>query len=421
MKFFAKVAMAMEGVGIAFEAIRGNKVRAALTISGVAVGVFVVVAMAAAVHGIRESFQKDLDEFGATTFQINRRDPGSNQCNSPDDPCPDRKNPPVSLDELHAIQDLPEVAYAVARIGNSGTMIYRDHQLKGVGYDAYTTDWIRTDRADISPGRSFTESENQSASPLIIVNDTLKSQLFGDSDPLGKEITLEGKPFTVIGVFHTKAGFLKTLNGTGPDQPRAIIPMMTAWRHLSIYKRGIGVSVMPQPSLTRDDAMDAVTALLRSRRGIKPGARNSFYLVGEDRIMDIFNQFFGAIFLVGLTLSGVGLLVGGVGVVAIMMISVTERTREIGVRKALGARRAEILFQFLMEASFLTSLGGLIGIVLGAGIGWAVHFFSGFPISLPWWSFAIGIGFSASVGLFFGMYPAFKASRLDPIEALRYE
>src|SRR5204863_9632415 len=122
-----------------------------------------------------------------------------------------------------------------------------------------------------------------------------------------------------------------------------------------------------------------------------------------------------------IVISSIALMVGGIGVMAIMSISVTERTREIGVRKALGARRAEILFQFLMEAAFLTSLGGVLGIALGSAIGWTVHFLSGFPISLPWWSFAIGLGFSASVGLFFGMYPAFKASRLDPIEALRYE
>src|SRR5207302_7673440 len=135
----------------------------------------------------------------------------------------------------------------------------------------------------------------------------------------------------------------------------------------------IGVAVMPQPSVTRDEAMDAVTALLRSRRGIKPGAKNSFYLVGEDRILDLFNQFFGAIFLVGLTLSGVGLLVGGVGVVAIMMISVTERTREIGVRKALGATRGIILWQFLVEAATLTSVGALIGLLFGTAVAWLVR------------------------------------------------
>jgi putative ABC transport system permease protein len=421
VRFLDRLTMALEGVTIAFEAIRANKVRAALTISGVAVGVFVVVAMAAAVHGIRESFQKDLDEFGATTFQISRRDPGSNQCNGPNAPCPDRKNPPLNLDEFHAIQGLAEVASAVASISNSGTFTYRGHEVKGVGYDAYTTDWIKTDRADIFPGRSFTEGENTSAAPVVIVNDSLKSQLFGDSDPIGKEVQIDGNPFSVIGVYHTKAGFLKTLSGRGPDQPRGIVPFMTAWRHLDVFKRGIQVAVMPKLDVTRDDAMDAVTALLRGKRGLKPAQRNSFYLVGSDRIMDVFNQFFGAIFLVGLTLSAVGLLVGGVGVVAIMMISVTERTREIGVRKALGATRGIILWQFLVEAATLTTLGAAIGLVIGALLAWLVKANTPVPASVPLSAVAVSLLSAAFTGILFGMMPAARAAKMDPVEALRHE
>src|SRR5262249_22603872 len=159
--------------------------------------------------------------------------------------------------------------------------------------------------------------------------------------------------------------------------------------------------------------------------GVRPGRRrrqpNDFDILTQDAFLRLWDQISRGTFLALVVISSIALMVGGIGVMAIMSISVTERTREIGVRKALGARRAEILFQFLMEAAFLTSLGGVLGILLGSGIGWAVHFLSGSPISLPWWSFAIGLGFSASVGLFFGMYPAFKASRLDPIEALRYE
>jgi putative ABC transport system permease protein len=421
VRFFDRLKMSLEGVVIAFDAIRANKVRAALTISGVAVGVFVVVAMAAAVHGIRESFQKDLDELGSTTFQISRRDPGSNQCNGPNAPCPDRKNPPVSLDEFRSIQELPEVGYAVATIGNQGRIEYRDRQLKSVGYDAYTTDWIKTDRADISPGRSFTDAENNSATAVIIVNDTLKSQLFGDSDPIGKTVQLDGNPFVVIGVFHTKAGFLKTLNGRGPDNPRAIVPLMTAWRHLNVFKRGIGVAVMPNPAVSRDETMDAVTALLRGKRGLKPGQRNSFYLIGEDRIMDLFNQFFGAVFLVGITLSAVGLLVGGVGVVAIMMISVTERTREIGVRKALGATRGIILWQFLVESATLTTLGAAIGLVIGALLAAAVKANTPIPASVPLSAVAVSLASAALTGIAFGMMPAARAARMDPVEALRHE
>ena len=421
MRVLDRLAMALEGVTIAFDAIRANKVRAALTISGVAVGVFVVVAMAATVHGIRQSFQNDLDEFGATTFQISRRDPGSNQCNGPNAPCPDRKNPPINLDEFKSLQELPEVAHAVASLGNTGAFTYRSQQVKSVGYDAYTPDWITTDRADLFPGRSFTEAENNGAARVVIVNDSLKSQLFGDSDPIGKEVQLDGNPFTVIGVFHTKAGFLKTLSGRGPDQPRGIVPFNTAWRHLDVFKRGINVAVMPTSSVTRDEAMDAVTALLRGKRGLKPGQRNSFYLVGEDRIMDIFNQFFGAIFLVGMTLSAVGLLVGGVGVVAIMMISVTERTREIGVRKALGATRGIILWQFLVEAATLTTLGAAIGLVIGALLALAVKLNTPIPASVPLSAVATALVSAAVTGVLFGMMPAARAARMDPVEALRHE
>ena len=421
MRLLDRIAMAFEGVGIAFEALRANKVRAALTISGVAVGVFVVVAMAAAVHGIRESFQKDLEEFGANAFQISRRDPGGNQCNGPNAPCPDRRNPPVSLDEYHAIQALPEIEAAVASIGSSGTFTYKDRVQRGVGYDAYSPDWIKTDRADIFPGRSFTESEHAGAAGVVVVNDTLKSMLFNESDPIGKEIQIDGRPFTVIGVFHTKAGFLKTISGRGPDNPRAIVPLMTAWRHLGVFKRGLNLGVLPKVNVSRDDAMDAVTGLLRGKRGIKPGGKNTFYLVGEDRIMDLFNQFFGAIFLVGLTLSAVGLLVGGVGVVAIMMISVTERTREIGVRKALGATRATILWQFLVESATLTTLGAAIGLVIGTILAWFVKTNTPIPASVPLSAVATALTSAAFTGILFGMMPAARAARMDPVEALRHE
>jgi len=160
---------------------------------------------------------------------------------------------------------------------------------------------------------------------------------------------------------------------------------------------------------------------MRIRHGLKLDEPNDFDLLTQDAFLKLWDRISQGTFLALIVISSIALMVGGIGVMAIMTISVTERTREIGVRKALGARRREILWQFLLEAVFLTSLGGLVGIVLGAAIGWLINILSGFPISLPWWSFAIGIGFSATVGIFFGIFPAFKAARLDPIEALRYE
>ncbi|MDQ6612528.1 MAG: ABC transporter permease, partial [Gemmatimonadota bacterium] len=372
MRIIDRVLMALEGIGMAVESIRGNKVRATLTIAGVAIGVFVVVAMGATVHGIRQSFQTDLDEFGATTFTVSRRGIGISTCDGTDDSCPERRNPPVTIAEWTEIRALPEVATATAAFGGSSTFSYRGHEVANVGYDAQSTDWIQTDVADISPGRSFSSAEHDAGAFVVVINDSLESNLFGDSDPIGKEVQVDGKPFTVIGIFHTKAGFLKSLSGKGPDKPRAIFPMLSAYRHLNLYRRGLSISVKPRDGVTQDLAMDAVTALLRARRGLKPGAPNNFALVAQDRVMDTFNQLFGAIFAVGLALSAVALLVGGVGVVAIMMISVTERTREIGVRKALGATRGTILWQFLVEAATLTSIGAGIGLLIGAILAWLI-------------------------------------------------
>jgi putative ABC transport system permease protein len=167
--------------------------------------------------------------------------------------------------------------------------------------------------------------------------------------------------------------------------------------------------------------MREVESIMRVRHGLRLDQPNDFDLVTQDAFLELWSQISQATLLALVVLSSIALTVGGIGVMSIMTISVTERTREIGVRKALGARRSEVLMQFLLEAVFLTSAGGLLGVVSGAGIGWAIHWLSGFPISLPWWAFAIGIGFSAGVGVLFGMLPAIRASRLDPIEALRYE
>jgi putative ABC transport system permease protein len=421
MRIIDRVVMSLEGVVIAFEAIRANKVRASLTIAGVAVGVFVVVAMAATVHGIRQSFQGDLDQFGATAFQVRRRGIGFNACDGTDETCPDRRNPAISLGEWAGIRALPEIETATGWLFGQTQVDYRSRTVKNVGYDAQSPDWIRTDAADISPGRNFTNAEHDAAASVIIVNDTLAARLFGDSDPIGKQVTLERQQFTVIGVFHTKAGFLKSMDGRGPDNPRAIIPMMTAYRHLNVWRRGFQIMTKPRPDVAPDVAMDAVTSYLRGVRGLKPGAPDNFALVAQDRMMETFDQLFGAIFMVGLGLSAVGLLVGGVGVIAIMMISVTERTREIGVRKALGATRSTILWQFLVEAATLTSLGAGIGLVFGAILAWVIRANTPIPASIPPSAIFAALGASALTGIAFGMLPAMKASKLDPVEALRHE
>ena len=421
MRFWDRVLMSLEGVYIALESLRANKVRAALTISGVAVGVFVVVAMGATVHGVRTSFQSDVEEFGTETFQVRRRNPGFNSCDPSTEDCPERRYPGPNLEEWKAIRELPEVGSAMAWLFGGGTVTYRDRIVKNVGYDAQSTEWIQTDMAEIELGRTFTLAEHDAAALVTLVNTKLATELFGTSDPIGKEIDLDGKRFTVIGVYHTKAGFLKTLDGRGPDKPRMVLPMMTAWRRLDVWRRSMYVLVRPAVGVTRADAMDAVTATLRGMRGLRPSQPNTFFLVGQDRIMELFDQLFGAIFMVGLALSAVGLMVGGVGVVAIMMISVTERTREIGVRKALGATRATILWQFLVEAATLTSIGAGVGLVLGGLLAWVIRANTTIPAAIPFSAVVLSLLAAALTGVVFGMLPATRASKLDPVEALRHE
>ncbi len=421
MRIRDRIALVFEGVGIALEAIRSNKVRAALTIMGVAVGVLVVVGMSATVQGITNSFQADVEAFGATSFQVRRRPIGFNACDGSDETCPDRRNPAITPAEAQMLRELPTVQAVTEIWIDSKPFRYRDRYLASVGFDAFSDEWMETDAGDIYPGRNFNAQENATAARVVIINDSLKVQLFGESDPIGKQIQVADQPFTVIGVYHTDAGFLKSMDGRGPDKPRAIIPIETARRHLNLWTRGVLLMVKPRASVPQDQAMDEVTAALRGARGLRPADPNNFALVTQDRMMEVFNSLFGTLFAVGIALSGVGLLVGGVGVVAIMMISVTERTREIGVRKALGATRATILWQFLVEAATLTSIGAGIGLALGAGVASMIRSATSIPAAVPLGAVVISLMAAAVTGVLFGMVPALRASRLDPVEALRYE
>jgi putative ABC transport system permease protein len=405
-----------EGVLIAFDAIRANKVRAGLTILGIAIGVFVVTAMSAAVHGINAGVSASLAAAGPTTFFVTKWPMAINSCNGSADSCPWRRNPPLTVEETERMARLPNIRAVVAHLNTSASFKYKDRELPGAGVDAYTPGWTEVDGGTIDPGRSFTQAENDNASHVVIINDKMKERLFGEGEALDKQISINGKPFTVIGVYKPMANAF-----AGGNNSKAIVPLETARRRLNAGVRWMDVTVKPEDGVPQDQAIDDVIAELRTGRGLKPAQENTFFVNTQEKVMELYDQIVGVFFLVMIVLSAIGLMVGGVGVVAIMMISVTERTREIGVRKALGATRATILWQFLVEAATLTLIGALLGLAVGGGLTWLIRTLSPIQAAIPPLAIVAAVTASALTGIIFGMLPAVRAASLDPVEALRHE
>jgi putative ABC transport system permease protein len=407
----------IEGVGIAVESLRANRVRAALTILGVAVGVFVVVIISAAIHGINQSVAKDLESAGPTTFFVSRYPISFEACDGSDDTCKWRHNPRLTYGDDKALNALPTVRAAGARLQMNKEVRYKDRVLSGTDVTGFTANWTTIDGGgDLYPGRSFTEGEAANGDHLVVINDEMAKKLFRDSDPLDKFLTIGGIPFQVIGIYHYQASFL-----AGGNRPRAIVPFEAAFRVLHASFNDVGISIVPRAGVTRDEAQDEVIALMRARHALRPAADNDFAIITQDKLFETYNSIFGMFFLVMIVLSAIGLLVGGVGVVAIMMISVTERTREIGVRKALGATRATILWQFLVEAVTLTAIGAVLGLIAGGVMSAVISAATPIHASIPPLAILAALVASAVTGVVFGMLPAVRASRLNPIDALRYE
>ncbi|MGQ0537380.1 MAG: ABC transporter permease [Gemmatimonadaceae bacterium] len=406
-----------ENIVMALTTLRVSKMRSALTILGVVIGISTVMAMATLVNGIQRQIVGTIEVAGPTTFYVMKA--FSQTPVNPDAlPAWIRIRPDLSRREAQRIALLPEIAFAALWAQHLGRLEYKGTRSQPTTLNGADDRFQEIFGGELVVGRWFTRTELRSGASVVVLNEANARRLFVRENPIGKWIRVGGRPAEVIGLWAEPQNVFAP---PGADNG-AVIPFEMMWSQFPIDKtNALYISVKPRPNVAVDSAQAAVTVALREMRRLRPAEKNSFDLITQDQILDIFNSLTGAFFLVMMALSSIGLLVGGIGVMAIMMVSVTSRTREIGVRKALGATRRDIMSQFLVEASTLTGIGGLIGIFAGIGVGQLIALLLRVDAPLPFTQTVAAVLVSVAVGIVFGLIPARRAAKLDPVEALRYE
>ena len=410
-----------ENLVLALDTLRTHKFRAFLTVLGVLIGTTTVIAVASIIHGLDAQLVQVAEQYGTNVLWIYKLQMGTPHRLTREE----RLRKPLSFEDAQAIReqcpDVQEVSVALfQQISDFGlppsTARYKGREMAGAQFMGVDANYMALSNSELADGRFITAADDLHRRDVVVIANNVVERLFKPDDPVGKEMVVDGHAFEVIGTLQKYKGFL----GDSPDDNDIFIPY---WTYKKLYPdaKDHFLSVLVYRG-RMDAAQDEVRGLLRRRRHVKLSDQDNFGISTAESLISDFRAIISTVALVMVVISSIGLLVGGIGVMNIMLVSVTERTREIGVRKAIGARRRDIIWQFLLEAIVLTGSGGLLGIAVGWMLSLMIRLFvPGLPSTVPLWSVVAGFAVATSIGLFFGIWPAMKAARLDPIVALRYE
>ena len=413
-----------ENVWMAFDTLRQHKLRSFLTILGVVIGTMTVIVIAAFVSGIDMRVSKEIESFGTNSVFIYKFDPGFNFNPSPEE----RMRKELSYEDALALAaecpSLLNVApFMSPVVFDQGPFVervkvrYRDAEMANATVQGTLTAYFRMGTIEVTEGRVFTEGENETRADVAVIGRDVANTLFPDQTALDKPVLINGRNYRVVGVLGKRETFLVGADDPNNENKAVYLPYESLRK---VYPQVKDNFIMAQAAPGKmAEALDEIRQVLRRRRNVPYDKPDNFGVKSSDEILTQFGAITGGVFMLMVAISSVGLLVGGIGVMNIMLVSVTERTKEIGVRKAIGARRRDIVLQFLVEAATLTGLGGVLGILLGWGTAELVKLV--LPTFVPLWAPMVGFVVSVGLGVGFGLWPAWKAARLDPIEALRYE